>query len=398
MKIAIINSVLYGSTGAIAQGTARLLPSRQAEALLFYGRGGGKATVPARRFESEAEFRLHVLEARLTDRQGFFSRRATERLVSQLKEYQPDVVHLHQPHGYYLHLPMLFAYFRSCGLPIVWTLHDCWSFTGHCAYFDYARCEKWKTGCGKCPQRTGYPSSLVDRSAQNLKDKIRVFSDVPNLTIAVPSKWLEGLVMQSFLKQYPVFVIPNGIDTQVFRPVESDLRKRYGIGEDRLLLGVANVWEPRKGLPYIIELGKRLPKGWRLAVVGLQRGQIERLPEGILGLGRTRDARELAQWYSAADVFINPTLEDNFPTTHMEALACGTPVVSFDVGGCGEMLTPACGVLVTPGDVEGLLNGAAKAMQMRRDACLAASCAFDQQRRLAAYADLYTALREGNRI
>lgn len=349
MKVLQINSVCgYGSTGRIAADLARTLSANGDECLIAYGRGQAPEDLKSIRIGKELDVSLHGVSSRMTDRHGFYSRRATQRFLKTAEEYRPDLIHLHNLHGYYLHLPTLFEWLRASGKPVVWTLHDCWAFTGHCAYFDYAGCDRWKEKCFDCPQRKEYPASLLsDASTWNYEQKKALFSSLPDLTLVTPSEWLAGLVRQSFLQSYPVQTIHNGIDTAVFQPTPSDFRKRHGLQGHSIILGVASVWEPRKGLSFLEELSKRMdPSRFAVVVVGVSEKQKKGLPAHMLGLTRTDSVRELAEIYTAADVFVNPTLEDNYPTTNLEALACGTPVITFDTGGCRESVSADCGVVL----------------------------------------------------
>ena len=394
MKIAQVNSVCSGSTGRISAGVACVLSANGDQSLLLYGRGGPADGIDCERIESKTAFYLHTAYARLSDRQGFASGAATRRLVARIAAFEPDVIQLHNLHGYYLDYRVLFHYLKSVGTPVVWTLHDCHAFTGHCAFFDMAGCGRWKTGCGNCPQKRAYPKSvLLDRSAKNYAEKRALCRGLKNLTIVTPSDWLKALAGQSFLKEYPIRTIHNGIDPTVFRPTNSDLRVRYGIGDDRLILGVANVWEPRKGLSDFIALAKKLDGKAKIVLIGLSDRQIKDLPHGVTGIRRTASAAELAAWYTAADVFVNPTLEDNFPTTQIESLACGTPVVCYDTGGCAEALDETCGVVVPKGDVDGLAAGVERALfLLKSQDCLKRAAAFDQNDRFAEYVALYQRL------
>ena len=401
MKIAMINSVCYGSTGRICRDNMRALKAAGRGARLFYGRGAGPKDGDTVRFSGMADVYAHVLLARLTDGQGFCaSRRATGRLIELLDGYQPDVIHLHQPHGYYLHLPTLFRYLKGCARPVVWSLHDCWTVTGHCAYFTAAGCERWREDCGRCPQKSAYPAAWIDRSAQNLLKKRALFCGVPNLTLVTPSAWLKSVVERSALSKYPVQVIPNGVDRTVFCPPSEESGQSAGPrrGENgALILGAANVWEPRKGLDVFFALRKLLPESMRILLVGLSKAQIRALPPGIEGRERTANARELAALYRMADVFVNPSSEDNYPTTHLEALCCGTPVVTFDVGGCREALTDACGIAVPFGDTAALARAVQRALLLQRADCLARAEAFGCEQTAAAHLALYESVLHGER-
>ena len=324
---------------------------------------------------------------------GFASGRQTKRLIGRIRKWNPDVIHLQNIHGFVLQVEILFAYLKEAGKPVVWTLHDCWPYTGHCAFYDYTACEGWKTGCRACReyQRT-YPYALFrNHTIQNYERKRTAFTGVADLTIVTPSRWLAGEVKQSFLKEYPVQVIPNGIDRKCFRPVKSLLRQRLGLEGRFVILGVANVWERRKGLEYFVKLSGRLSGEYKVILIGLSKKQIKSLPENIIGLERTSSAEELAEYYSMADVFVNATLEDNFPTTNLEALACGTPVITFNTGGSPESVDESCGQVVPKGDTEALI----KAIRQEREAprqsesCLKRAERYEKYDRFQEYVELY---------
>lgn len=358
MRILMINVTCgSGSTGRICTDLAEALEKSGHEVKIAYGRNAVPKDCErfAVRIGSDIGVKLHALNARLTDASGFGSRAATERFIKWVKEFDPDIIHLHNIHGYYINVNVLFDYLASCGKRVIWTLHDCWAFTGHNAYCISAKCEKWETGCGACPDISGYPKSLVDRSHRNWELKKSLFTSVPGLTLVVPSKWLAGLAARSFLKDCPCFVIPNGIDTAVFHPDEGDMREKLKLGNRKVVLGVASVWSAYKGLGDLIKLRALLdPEEYAIVLVGLTKKQIGSLPDGVTGLERTDSARSLAQLYSMAHVFVNPTYDDNFPTTNLEALACGTPVVTYDTGGSGEAAGRTAGDVVPAGDVNAL--------------------------------------------
>jgi len=279
------------------------------------------------RVGSDLDVKLHGLESRLLDNHGLASRRSTRRFVSQLDEIKPDIVHLHNIHGYYLNYPILFDWLRKWGGPVVWTLHDIWPITGHCAYFGVNECRQWRDGCVKCPRLKTYPASLlIDRSNRNFQLKKELFASLPNLTLVPVSDWLSELLDHSILAPVPKVTIHNGVDLNVFKPAGNANHSRY-------ILGVANVWEPRKGLPDFFELRKILPEDMGIVLVGLTKEQIAELPAGIKGIERTSSRKDLVALYSGAVAVVNPTYEDNFPTVNIEALAAGTPVVTYRTGG-----------------------------------------------------------------
>lgn len=360
MKVLMINVVCgIRSTGRICTDLADALTKQGHKVKIAYGR----EDVPeqykkyAVRIGSDLDVKLHGVRARLLDESGFGSKKATERFIEWVKRYDPDVIHLHNIHGYYINVEVLFDYLRTCGKKIIWTLHDCWAFTGHAAYCEAADCERWKTGCNNCPKRDDYPKAITDNSRVNWVKKRKIFTGIPNLQIITPSKWLAGLVKKSFLRKYPVSVIYNGIDTSVFKPVDSsELRKMLKIGDKKVILGVAAVWDQRKGLDDFIKLNKLIDKNkYQIVLVGLTEKQIANLPKSIIGITRTDSVEQLVELYSLAHVFVNPTYEDNYPTTNLEAIACGTPVITYDTGGSPESAV-AYGKVVNKGSIKSLYS------------------------------------------
>lgn len=394
LKILQINTVCgSGSVGRIAVDIYHTLEKNGDKGMIAYGRRTAPEGIRAFRFGSPLDMGAHVLSTFFRGEHGFASGRQTKRLIGRIRKWNPDVIHLQNIHGFVLQVEILFAYLKEAGKPVVWTLHDCWPYTGHCAFYDYTACEGWKTGCRACReyQRT-YPYALFrNHTIQNYERKRTAFTGVADLTIVTPSRWLAGEVKQSFLKEYPVQVIPNGIDRKCFRPVKSLLRQRLGLEGRFVILGVANVWERRKGLEYFVKLSGRLSEEYRVILIGLSQKQIKSLPENIIGLERTSGAEELAEYYSMADVFVNATLEDNFPTTNLEALACGTPVITFNTGGSPESVDESCGQVVPKGDTEALI----KAIRQEREAprqsesCLKRAERYEKYDRFQEYVELY---------
>ncbi len=343
MKILFINSVCgIGSTGRICAKLAQQFEKEGHTVKIAYGRN---SFVPeqykkyAVRIGSEFDVKLHALQTRLFDKHGFASKNATKEFLKWADNYNPDLVWLHNIHGYYINIEMLFDWIKSRpNMQTKWTLHDCWAFTGHCSYFTMAACNKWQTCCQNCPQTRNYPKSYFDNSKNNFARKKAAFTGVKNLKIITPSKWLADLVKQSFLKEYPVEVIYNTIDKSIFKPTPSDFRKKHGLENKKIILGVASVWEGRKGLADFIKLAKMLGDNYKIVLVGLTDKQIKTLPQNCLGIKRTSIPQELAAIYTAADVFFNPTYEDNYPTVNLEAQACGTPVITYDTGGARETI------------------------------------------------------------
>lgn len=342
------------STGRIAEDIGQVAMADGAESYIAYGQGARPSQSNLIQIGNERDLKLHGLKTRLLDRHGFGSKAATKRFVAQLDELQPDIVHMHNLHGYYLNIEILFNYFAKRGTPLIWTFHDSWPFTGHCTFFEHYGCEKWKIQCHDCPNSKGYPSSWwLDQSRRNFADKKKLFNSVEKLTIITPSKWLAALVRQSFLKQHDIRVIHNGVALDRFfpHPQAEGFRKKLGLGNRKVILGVASVWDERKGLADFIKISDQLSADKVIVLVGLSKTQIAALPENgrIVGLARTESIEELAMLYTLASVFVNPTYLDNFPNTNIESLACGTPVVTYRTGGSIEAVAEGCGYVVDQG-------------------------------------------------
>ena len=371
MRILLLNSVCgVTSTGRICADLAKAYEENGHEVKIAYGRDDkGMTDARARygvRIGTDLDVKLHGLRTRLLDQHGFGSRRATAHFLKWVDSYAPDVIHMHNLHGYYINIELLFRYIKEKNIPVVWTLHDCWALTGHCTHFTACGCTKWKTGCAHCPQKHKYPvSNCMDGSKANYRRKKEAFTGVSNLILTTPSAWLKSLIEQSYLREYEVQVVNNGIDTSVFKPTASDLRERYGLTGQKIALGAANGWGPHKGLHYLERMAGDLPEGWKVVVVGLSAERIEHLPRNVLGIQRTNSPQELAAWYTAADVFVNPTLEDNYPTTNLEAQACGTPVVTFNSGGALETLVPGNGYAVERLQYDALLGKTIRAAELK---------------------------------
>lgn len=359
MKVVQINTVCgTGSTGRIATDIYSTLKNYGIKNYIIYGRGEPRFCDDAIKISDKLDFYSHALQTRIFDAHGFCSQRATEKALKILNEINPDIVHLHNIHGYYINVESLFSYFKQHShIKVIWTLHDCWSFTGHCAHFDYSGCEKWKTHCSKCPQKHVYPTSnFIDNSISNFQRKKDAFIGVENLTIITPSHWLADLVKKSYLKKYPIEVINNGIDLSIFCHRESDFRARYGLENKFIIMGAASEWSPRKGFDDIIELANRLPASFKFVIVGLPLDKIKKLPDNIIGIHRTDNPIELAEIYTAADVFFNPTYEDNYPTVNLESISCGTPVITYNTGGSPESVSANHGFVVGKGDLSAVVD------------------------------------------
>ena len=297
-------------------------------------------------FGSYLENGMHQVLGRLNGRGGCYSWLGTNQLILKLKKFDPDIIHLHNLHNCYVNVKMLFRYIKKYNKKVVWTLHDCWGFTGKCPHFLCNGCEKWKSGCDNCTALSEYPISTVDATKIMWRKKRQWYGNVSHLTIVTPSQWLASVVRQSFLKGNKVVVINNGINLDVFRPTTSDFRKENGLEEQKIVLGVSFGWSTKKGLEDMVRLSVDLPGNYRVVLIGVDDSIKKDLPERIVALGRTSSMEELAGVYSAANVFVNLTKEDTFPTVNIESIACGTPVITLNTGGSGEMLDANSGIIV----------------------------------------------------
>lgn len=421
MKILQVNTVIKGSSvGRIMADLYEVIKDSGNEARIAVGREPMPEGYEGVLIGNKGDFYQHVVKNFLQGEAGFGSVETTRKFLSWVDAEKPDLIHLHNIHGFYLQVEMLFEYIKKRDIPVVWTLHDCWSFTGHCAYYDFAACEKWKTGCHTCMQHAKvYPYAIFkDNTTASYARKRKAFCGVKNLTIVTPSHWLKKQVEQSFLKEYPVAVIPNGVDLSVFTPAHTK-----GVGSEnsngvengryakngnhggnhsddnasgiKTILGVANIWELRKGLVYFEKLAKDLPGDYRVELIGVNKKQKRELKKKygrkVIARERTANVDELVEAYRNAAVFVNATLEDNFPTTNLEALACGTPVVTYETGGSGEAVTQETGIVVRRGSYDKLLEAVLDASGGRflKEDCLKRAKEFDKKTRYEEYLKLY---------
>lgn len=299
---------------------------------------------------SNFDYFLHFLLTRFTDLHGLGSYFSTKKLIRKIEEINPDIIQIHNLHGYYLNYKLLFKYLNRVDIPVVWTFHDCWSFTGHCSHFVTVNCEKWKVNCNNCPLTRNYPKSFVDNSSYNYRLKKKIFTGNKNLHIITVSQWLADFVKESFLKAKDIRVIHNGIDINAFNYNMIKSKKTFTI------LGVSRIWNKNKGLYDLYKLRNLLDENYKIIIVGLTAEQVKDLPEGIEGITRTRDLNELMNLYKNANVLVNPTYADSFPTVNLEALACGTPVITYRTGGSPEAVDENTGIVVEQGNINGIIE------------------------------------------
>ena len=401
-KLLHINPVLRTSTstGRIIQEIGAVAMASGWDNYIAYSKGRDGIMPSASNLipvGSKLSVALHGLVTRFFDMHGLGSVLATKKFVKEIARLKPDVIHIHNIHGYFLNYKVLFDYLSKTDIPVVWTVHDCWLYTGHCYHYASAGCEKWRTHCERCPQKRAFPTSLwIDRSRQNFADKRDAFTSLKNLTIVTVSEWMKGEMSHSFLKDCKFKVIHNGINLDVFDIQQDDkaIREKYGLEDKKIVLGLASIWSKEKGWDDFVKMSEMLNDDEVIVMVGVTEKQQEELPKGVVGIRRTENVRQLAELYSAATAFVNPTWQDNYPTVNLEAIACGTPVVTYRTGGSVEAVTEETGYVVEQGDVEGLLKAVReiknKGKEQYTAKCRAYALAnFRKEERYADYLKLY---------
>ena len=396
--------VNIGSVGRIAESIGSLSIDDGWESYIAYGRGAGKSRSGLIKIGSTIDKYIHGLLTRFSDRHGAGSYFATKSLVRKIEEIKPDIIHLHNLHGYYINLKILFDYLASSGIPVVWTLHDCWSVTGHCVHFENINCTKWMDGCYDCPAIKGYPASwFTDNSEVNFQIKKNLFNSVDNLTLVPVCNWLGNIIGKSYLSGKSRHVIYNGIDTDVFKPRElhPDLvDKLCAFKEEFIVLAVASAWNDTKGFQDILKLAEDLTDDYHMVVVGLNRRQIRGLPGNITGIEHLNNVIRLAEIYSCADVFINPTYQDTLPTVNIESIACGTPVVIYNTGGSADIVNDKTGIVVETGNLMALKKAVEEIChcgkrKYKNDCRDYAVRMFNEDNNLRSYVNLYAGLLGG---
>lgn len=394
MKVVEINGGVFGSTGKIMFGIKKVANENGIEILCF-----SPVTSTNKEKEPDEEYykigtyfqrRISVLLGRITGLNGCFAICETNKMLKQIEKYNPDIIHLHTLHDSYINLLMLFSYIKKKNIKVIWTLHDCWAFTGHCTHFIGIKCKKWNTGCFNCQLKNEYPASILDNSKIMWKLKKKWFTGIKDMTIVTPSLWLASLVKKSFLKEYPVKVINNGIDLKIFTP-KNVIKEE----NEYIILGVSFGWSDKKGLDVFIKLSNILDKKYKIILVGTDENVDEILPKNIISIYRTQNQEELALLYSKADVFLNPTREDNFPTVNMESLACGTPVITFNTGGSPEMLDKDSGRVVECDDIENLVKNIRDICEKRvilKENCRKRALLYDMNDKFLEYIKLYKSM------
>lgn len=392
----IINVALnWGSTGKIVEGIGTLAQALGWEVVVAHGaRYKNTSKLKSLQVSSRYGEWIHYLKSSLFDAQGLGSICETKRFLKRLDEIKPDLVHIHNIHGCFVNYPLLFTYLKEHNIPVVWTLHDCWAITGHCTHFMRTNCKKWQAGCNHCPQKKTFPATyLLDRSKRNYSFKKSLFTSMSMMYITTVSNWLKGIAESSYLKNYPVTVVPNGIKTDVFTPTLSQVKEQYGLQGKKLLLAVAIGLDERKGLNDYIKLAEMLPEQYQLMLVGLTEEEQKALPKSIIGVKRTSGAKALAEYYSAADVLLSLSYEETFGMTIIEAMACGTPAIVYDNTAQPELVTPETGLVVANGDVDGAKKAieevCSKGKTYYSKACREHALEYDEKKCYQKYLDLY---------
>lgn len=362
IRILEINSVPYGSTGNIAKTICNLCNNQNdIECYFAYSWTKIKKNKVSKNeilIGSALGKLTHIILGRITGFEGIYSYIETKRFIKKIKVIKPNIIHIHNLHSCYINLKVLFEYIENSDIKVVWTLHDCWSFTGHCPHFENINCNKWKIQCYSCPLYKEYPKSILDNSKKMYQIKKNIFTSLSDdkMIIVTPSKWLNNLVKESYLNKYKSVVINNGIDEKIFKIKSSNFKKKYGLDNKKIILGVAFDWTNKKGLDIFIKLSNDLSNEYKIVLVGTNDKIDKILPKKILSIHKTTDKNELANIYSAADIFINPTREDTFPTVNIEALACGTPVITYSTGGSPEIINNSCGIVIKNNEYKTLLD------------------------------------------
>ena len=395
-RLLLINVALnWGSTGKIVEGIGKLARSNGWEVFVAHGaRYRNASELLSTQITSKGGEMLHYVESSLFDAQGLGSRCATKRFLKRLDTIEPDLVHIHNIHGCFLNYPILFKYLREHHIPVIWTLHDCWAMTGHCVHFMRTHCDKWKTGCCRCPQLRDFPSSyLLDRSRRNYALKKSLFTSMEDMQITTVSSWLKGVAEQSYLGKFPITVVPNGLNSGVFKPTEGNIRERYGLQGKKILLGVASGFGERKGLFDYINLAKRLPSQYVIVLVGVMESDKKELPDSIIAVDRANGAEELAAFYTSADVLLSLSYEETFGLTIVEAMACGTPAIVYDNTAQPELITHETGRVVPTGDLDALEKAISdicgKDKASFPEACRNRAVQYDEALSYQKYLDIY---------
>lgn len=403
MKILQINAV-YGclSTGTNVQELNQAFRAKGHTCIAAFAAGKVKNPEQEYKIGTTVGQKIHALLSRVTGLQGYFSSHATKKLLQFMDEFQPDVVLLNNLHANYIHLPMLLKYLAKKDIATVAVLHDCWFYTGKCCYYSASGCEKWKTRCGKCPAKRQYNKSwFFDFSRKMHKDREKLFSAIPRLGVVAVSDWLLTQALQSpvFVNAKQITRIHNWIDSMVFTPTDiTEHREALNLADKKILLSVAAMWEKRKGLDELSWIAGQLEEDEQMIIIGRLEKK-DSLPSNVIYIPQTQSKEELIRYYSMADVFLQPSVEETFGKVTAEALSCGTPVVCYDSTANPELVGEGCGEIVPVKDKESMLRQVRKILQSGKKqytgTCRAfAEERFDTQRIFSEYLQTFEALQK----
>lgn len=397
MNIVEINTCNFGSTGKIMLQIAQTAEHRGHNVWVVYHNrpiNRQKDIKNSILIGNKLAYYLHTKLSLYTGLNGCGSLISTLKLLQKIKKLKPDLLQLHNLHNCYINLPLLFSFIKKNKIPVVWTLHDCWAFTGQCAHFDMIKCDKWKSGCHNCTQTHLYPSSYVDRTKLMWKLKKKWFCGVENMTLVTPSEWMAEQIRKSYLGDYPIRVINNGIDLAVFKNKENNFRELHHIPlNKKILLGVSFGWGEKKGLDVFDSLAQNLDtEKYQIVLVGTNDETDKLLHPNIISIHKTNNQEELAEIYSAADLFVNPTREEALGLVNIEANACGTPVITFRTGGSPECISIKSGQVVDKDDIPALQNEIICICEnnpFSKEDCIEQAKKFDMNIKFNEYVDLY---------
>ena len=395
IRLLQINLGNYGSTGSIMLNIGQLVENKGGAAYYAYpdSRSNRRKKVENSIIICTRFWRnVHLVLNLFTGLNGCFSIFSTLRFLRRVSKIKPTIIHLHNLHNCYINLPLVFRYLKKNKIPVIWTLHDCWSFTGQCPHFSAIECNKWRSGCFNCPQYMNYPKSKVDQTRLMYRLKKKWFTGLQDATLVTPSYWLADCVRESFLKEYPVRVIQNGIDLEIYKPTESNFRESYQCQGKFIVLGVSFGWSKRKGLAIFIDLCKLLPEDFQIVLVGVSEEDKKILPDNCIAFGLTSNVHELVEIYSAADVFLNPSMEETMGLVTAEALACGTPVVVSNLTAVPEVASPDCGIVVEEYSSEAFASVLRKKPKFSQEVCIARARQFEKNKKYQEYLVLYEEL------
>ena len=405
MKVILINSYNFGSTGRVCCAVQKYLNNTGDICLFAYGEGKASDELHYNyKISTKKKMTLHAIKTLICGLHGYYSKQDTKRLILWIKNEKPDIIHIHNLHGGYVNYITLLNAVGVLGIPVVFTLHDCWLYTGKCYHYYEANCDKWLKNCGNCPQLSMYPKSyFFDRTKKMLTDKKHTFEKLHDATITCVSDWLAGEARHSFLNKYEIVTIKNGIDTEIFKSVSNEwqsdgveIRGKY------VILGVASSWNSHKGLGDFIRLAKLLCEDEVIVLVGVTEEQAQKLPPNCIGIKNIGDKHQMAQMYNRADVFLNCSSEETFGMTAAEAMSCGTPVIVYNATACSELVGENCGYVVAPHDIDDIRKCIDKHKSIGSEA-MRQSCRknvlehYAEQNMAKEYANLYRRIYESKK-